>query len=200
MGILSGYKKFKKYLRTADGYQLCSEWTKADSVEMADGSTLQESVSSLNEEVASLNEDITSLNGNLGNCSFSVQSDGAYVTYTPEGGADAVTKKLGSNRLKQISSTNISTVISNIAKQSSVTYKDNAVAIFLGVSAWTATGTGYFIVLSDLTSTTTYSMFYQATWGDEYNFTITVNPATRTVTTNNTYDNVVGLVRIYGIE
>lgn len=36
------------------------------------------------------------LNSNLGNCTFSVQSDGAYVTYTPEGGADAVTKKLGS--------------------------------------------------------------------------------------------------------
>ena len=36
------------------------------------------------------------LNSNLGNCTFSVQSDGAYVTSTPEGGADAVTKKLGS--------------------------------------------------------------------------------------------------------
>ena len=35
------------------------------------------------------------LNGNLGNCIFSVQSDGAYVTYTPTGGADSVTKKLG---------------------------------------------------------------------------------------------------------
>ena len=38
----------------------------------------------------------SALNSNLGNCTFSVQSDGAYVTYTPEGGADAVTKKLGS--------------------------------------------------------------------------------------------------------
>ena len=33
---------------------------------------------------------------NLGDCTFSVQSDGAYVTYTPTGGADPVTKKLGS--------------------------------------------------------------------------------------------------------
>lgn len=32
---------------------------------------------------------------NMGNCTFSVQSDGAYVTYVPTGGADAVTKKLG---------------------------------------------------------------------------------------------------------
>ena len=38
---------------------------------------------------------ISALNSNLGNCTFSVQSDGAYVTYTPEGGADTVTKKLG---------------------------------------------------------------------------------------------------------
>ncbi|MBD5537770.1 MAG: hypothetical protein HDQ99_19395 [Lachnospiraceae bacterium] len=38
----------------------------------------------------------SALNSDLGNCTFSVQSDGAYVTYTPEGGADTVTKKLGS--------------------------------------------------------------------------------------------------------
>lgn len=42
----------------------------------------------------------SALSSDLGNCTFSVQSDGAYVTYTPEGGADAVTKKLGSSDLK----------------------------------------------------------------------------------------------------
>ncbi|MBD5497570.1 MAG: hypothetical protein HDR11_07370, partial [Lachnospiraceae bacterium] len=42
----------------------------------------------------------SALNSNLGNCTFSVKSDGAYVTYTPEGGADTVTKKLGSDDLK----------------------------------------------------------------------------------------------------
>lgn len=36
------------------------------------------------------------LNSEMGGCSFSVQSDGAYVTYTPSGGADPVSKKLGS--------------------------------------------------------------------------------------------------------
>lgn len=62
---------------------------------------------------------------NFGNCSFSVQPDGAYVTYIPEGGADAVTKKLGSIsnadlRTKQYSGTvraygnNISIDISNM--------------------------------------------------------------------------------------
>ena len=38
----------------------------------------------------------TELNQNMGNCTFSVQSDGAYVTYVPTGGADPVSKKLGS--------------------------------------------------------------------------------------------------------
>ncbi|MED9903585.1 MAG: hypothetical protein UFG06_05315, partial [Lachnospiraceae bacterium] len=36
----------------------------------------------------------------FGSCSFDVKEDGAYVTYTPPGGADAVTKKLGSNDLQ----------------------------------------------------------------------------------------------------
>lgn len=36
------------------------------------------------------------MDDSMGGCTFSVQSDGAYVTYTPPGGADPVTKKLGS--------------------------------------------------------------------------------------------------------
>lgn len=35
------------------------------------------------------------LSSDFGGCTFSVQSDGAYVTYTPSGGADPVSKKLG---------------------------------------------------------------------------------------------------------
>lgn len=38
---------------------------------------------------------VAELNKNMGNCTFSVQSDGAYITYTPTGGADPVIKKLG---------------------------------------------------------------------------------------------------------
>lgn len=38
---------------------------------------------------------VKELSGDLGGCTFSVQSDGAYVTYTPSGGADPVSKKLG---------------------------------------------------------------------------------------------------------
>lgn len=43
------------------------------------------------------------LNDKFGNCAFSVQSDGAYITYTPTGGADPVTKKLGSSALTLVS-------------------------------------------------------------------------------------------------
>lgn len=43
----------------------------------------------------------------MGNCTFSVQSDGAYVTYVPTGGADPVSKKLGEPTLTFISSSNV---------------------------------------------------------------------------------------------
>lgn len=36
MSILSGYKKFKKYLKTIDGYQLISYFTSSDTVNMVD--------------------------------------------------------------------------------------------------------------------------------------------------------------------
>lgn len=36
MSILSGYKKFKKYLKTTDGYQLISYFTSSDTVNMVD--------------------------------------------------------------------------------------------------------------------------------------------------------------------
>lgn len=58
--------------------------------------TNEEAATGIGASQKALAEVYSVLNGNLGNCTFSVQSDGAYVTYTPEGGADAVTKKLGS--------------------------------------------------------------------------------------------------------
>lgn len=51
MSILSGYKKFKKYLKTPDGYQLISYFTSSDTVNMVDengnitNTTLTESIS-----------------------------------------------------------------------------------------------------------------------------------------------------------
>lgn len=57
---------------------------------------------------------LAALYSNLGNCTFSAQEDGAYVTYTPPGGADSVTKKLGnepatfSGRLVNVNGTVVS--------------------------------------------------------------------------------------------
>lgn len=41
MSILSGHKKYERYLKTNNGYQLCSMKTYADSVHFSDGTTVQ---------------------------------------------------------------------------------------------------------------------------------------------------------------
>jgi len=41
MSILSGYKKYKRYLLTDSGYQLCSQWTSSNTVHFDDGKTAQ---------------------------------------------------------------------------------------------------------------------------------------------------------------
>ncbi len=145
-----------------------------------------------------VSEAYTALHNRLGGLEFAQDAVGNWG-YKPAG-ADTVTPfKKGNGNLKQIDGAAISLKSSNVAHQSSITYGDNAVALFLGISAWTQTGTGYFILLPELKATTTYSMFYQATWGDEFNFTMTINPTTRKVTTDNNDDNVVGIVRVYAI-
>ena len=93
MSVLSGYKRFKKYLRTGGGYKLCSEWTKSDSVEMTDGSTLQESMDTVVSDVESTQNDITDvyneLKTSLGGMTFGVDAAGRYGYI--KAGADTVT-------------------------------------------------------------------------------------------------------------
>ena len=93
MGILSGYKRFKKYLHTGEGYRLCSEWTKSDSVEMTDGSTLQESMDTVVSDVESTQNDITDVHNelktSLGGMTFGVDAAGRYGYI--KAGADTVT-------------------------------------------------------------------------------------------------------------
>lgn len=86
MGILSGYKRFKKYLRTGEGYKLCSEWTNADSVEMADGTTLQESMDTVVSDVESTQNELKT---SLGGMTFGVDAAGRYGYI--KAGADTVT-------------------------------------------------------------------------------------------------------------
>lgn len=45
---------------------------------------------------AGVQQDINEINSDLDGCSFDVKGDGAYIIYTPPGGADPVSKKLGS--------------------------------------------------------------------------------------------------------
>lgn len=53
----------------------------------------------ISDAFAEAEEANTQLNSDFGGCTFSVQSDGAYVTYIPSGGADPVSKKLGSGEV-----------------------------------------------------------------------------------------------------
>ena len=52
MGILKGHLRYKKYRKTEDGYIAQSEWTSADSVEFADGTTLEEEREELKKSVS----------------------------------------------------------------------------------------------------------------------------------------------------
>lgn len=82
-------------------------------------------------------------NGNLGNCSFSVQSDGAYVTYTPEGGADAVTKKLGDSadmeNLQTITAYETFSITANVTTYGTITFPKVEGRKYLGIKncGWT---------------------------------------------------------------
>lgn len=67
----------------------------------------------------------------LGDCTFSVQSDGAYVTYTPAGGADSVSKKLGSSDLHDYNHFTSGATATSI----NLGYKPEAVEIILNHSA-----------------------------------------------------------------
>ena len=47
MGIISGFIKTKRYRKLADGsYKLQSDWASSDTIEMADGKTLSEKITS----------------------------------------------------------------------------------------------------------------------------------------------------------
>lgn len=47
MSIISGYQQIKKMIKTASGYQLLSHWTSSNTVEMDDGSTLEQRISNI---------------------------------------------------------------------------------------------------------------------------------------------------------
>ena len=101
MSIVSGYKKFKKYILTSSGFQLVSHWTKANTLEFDDGKTAQDKLGAIDgisssresnsDKIAASTALVSELNSDLGGLSFFEDSTGKYVV-----GADSVPKKLGS--------------------------------------------------------------------------------------------------------
>lgn len=61
MSILSGYKKFKKYLKTNQGYQLTSMKTYADTVHFSDETTLQNNLG----DIKGITDSLTTGNSGL---------------------------------------------------------------------------------------------------------------------------------------
>lgn len=68
MSILSGFKKFKDYIKTNNGYQLMSRWTKSDAVIMGDGT---DDTNTLEKNLGAINGISSSLTSNSNNIAFS---------------------------------------------------------------------------------------------------------------------------------
>ena len=60
----------------------------------------------------------TEKNRDLDSCSFERREDGAYITYTPPGGADPVVKKLGSNIQGKVISSNAGNTVNSTLNRS----------------------------------------------------------------------------------
>lgn len=102
MSILSGYKKFKKYIKTSSGFQLQSLWSNANTVEADDGKNMETKVGAINGITSSttanstdiaasanlVNTRCNELSNNLGGLSFGQDSDGNWGFKI--GGADPV--------------------------------------------------------------------------------------------------------------
>ena len=62
--------------------------------------------------------EIDEINRDLDSCSFERREDGAYITYTPPGGADPVVKKLGSNIQGKVISSNAGNTVNSTLNRS----------------------------------------------------------------------------------
>lgn len=99
MSIVSGYKKFKKYILTSSGFQLVSHWTKANTLEFDDGKTAQAKLGAIDgisssresnsDKIAASTALVSELNSDLGGIRFGKDIRGNYG-YIKDG-ADTVT-------------------------------------------------------------------------------------------------------------
>lgn len=89
MSIVSGYKKFKKYILTSSGFQLVSHWTKANTLEFDDGKTAQAKLGAIDgisssresnsDKIAASTALVSELNSDLGGCSFLQNDDQFFI-------------------------------------------------------------------------------------------------------------------------
>lgn len=106
MSIVSGYKKFKKYILTSSGFQLVSHWTNANTLQFDDGKTAQaklgaidgissskdsssDKIAASTKLVSELNSNLTAIDQNLAGYKFGKTPDGK-PGYIVPGGADTV--------------------------------------------------------------------------------------------------------------
>ena len=116
MSILSGYKKFKKYIKTSSGFQLQSLWSNANTVEADDGKNMETKVGAINGITSSttanstdiaasanlvntrcneLSNNLEATDNKFGGCTLEQEGNDFYIT-----GADAVRKKLGNDDVR----------------------------------------------------------------------------------------------------
>lgn len=106
MGILSGFQKIKKYVKTSAGYQLLSHWTSADTVEMNDGTTLEQRISNVDntadqdKPISKAQQDALNLKANLAS---------PILTGTPQ----APTAAAGTNSTQIATTAFVQTSVSN---------------------------------------------------------------------------------------
>lgn len=122
MSILSGYKKFKKYIKTSSGFQLQSLWSNANTVEADDGKNMETKVGAINGITSSttanstdiaasanlvntrcneLSNNLEATDNKFGGCTLEQEGNDFYIT-----GADSVRKKLGEPIFKKVSNVN----------------------------------------------------------------------------------------------
>ena len=103
--IVTG-RKFRKLIDEANKlWQRISFWTKSSDVEFDDGNDAEtklgaidgitDSKNSTSSNIAISAKAFSELYSDLDECSLERRQDGVWITYTPPGGADPVSKKLG---------------------------------------------------------------------------------------------------------
>lgn len=145
MSILSGYKKFKKYIKTSSGFQLQSLWTSANTVEADDKRTIQTKVGAINgisssetansAEIAASTALTNKMNGTINNLSRDLQNKMSkyYGSVTlSEANEKAVLKYLllDVDLMSKYGNCNFSVIVNSAQFYSGTMYSDG------GVTAW----------------------------------------------------------------